>query len=293
MIKNISKREEMKQIVSEQLASLYPNEVENITDLKLCNITEDILLWQIEYRNKIQLYFYTNRNYKMLFNGQVFPYASPFSNDCAVVKEMNTETKKVETNIIDLSQKEIIEVPVEEIGCLETYHIRNGNMAMLGNNNHWGSYLYYKKENAFLKDIPFIWDVLEFSKNADHVGIGLRYYKSILNTDTKNKWKPDKVELKIKVMDALKEESYNDTFYRQFLSYTYENQLPYMEIFPNENVKSSLTSQMEEDFIREFHDLYGYDSETPILNTCTNRAPVIVNTGSLEEYKRVRGRVLK
>ena len=201
MIKNISKREEMKQIVSEQLASLYPNEVDNTTDLKLCNITEDILLWQIEYRNKIQLYFYTNRNYKMLFNGQVFPYASPFSNDCAVVKEMNTETK--------------------------------------------------------------------------------------------NKWKPDKVELKIKVMDALKEEAYNDTLYRQFLSYTYENQLPYMEIFPNENVKSSLTSQMEEDFIRELHDLYGYDSETPILNTCTNRAPVIVNTGSLEEYKRVRGRVLK
>lgn len=293
MIKGISKREEMKQIVLEQLTYFFPNEIENITDLHLCNVSEDILLWQMDYEKKIKLYFYTNRNYKLLFNGQVFTYASPFSNACALSKTMNTKTEKEETNIIDLSSRKIIEVPTEEMGCLETYNIRNGNMAMYGNNGHWGSYFYNEAENAFLEDIPFIWDTLEFSKNGNNVVVGLRYYQSILNSDLENKWKPDKVEMKIKMMEALKAYAYDTTLYRQFLSYVYENKLSSMEIYPPENIERSLTPQIEERFIREFHDLYGYESEIPILNTCTNRASIIVDTGSLEEYTRIRGRVLK
>lgn len=288
MIKSISKREEMKQIVFEQLASFFPNDVENIVDFHLCSMNEDILLWQMEYGNNIKLYFYTNRNYKMLFNGQVFTYASAFSNACALVKEMNQET-----NIIDLNMRKVIQIPIEEIGCIETYHIRNGNIAMLGNNGHWGSYFYNREDNALIKDIPFIWDVLEFSKDGANVGVGIRNYKSILNINPENPWAPDKIEMRIKIMEVLKQYAYNDELYRQFLSYMYQNQLPCIEISPNANSKNSLTPQMEEDFIREYHDLYGYESEIPILNTCTNRTPIIVDTGSLEEYRRVRGRVLK
>lgn len=293
MIKSISKKEEMKQIVLEQLAYFFLNEVENITDLHLCNVSEDILLWQIEYEKKIKLYFYTDRNYKLLFNEQVFTYASPFSKGCGLAKTINTKTEKEETNVIDLNLRKIVEVPTEEMDCLETYNIRNGNMAMYGNNGHWGSYFYNEEENAFLEDIPFIWDALEFSKDGNNVVVGLRNYQSILNPDLENKWKPDKVEMKIKMMEALKEYAYDTTLYRQFLSYVYKNKLSSMEIYPTENVERSLTPQMEECFIREFHDLYGYASETPILNTCTNRTPNIVDTGSLDEYTRVRGRVLK
>lgn len=293
MIKNISKREEMKQIVWEQLAYFFPNEVENIMGLQLCNVNEDIFLWQMDYINNIKLYFYTDRNYKIIFNGQMFTYASPFSKGCALTKTINTETETEETNIIDLSQRKIVEVPLEEMECLGTYHIRNGNLAMYGNNGHWGSYVYNGEETGFKKDIPFIWDALEFSKNGEKVGIGLRYYQTILNSDLENKWKPNKVEMKIKIMEVLKEYAYDNHLYRQLLIHTYKNQLSCMEIYPYENAEKTLTPQMEERFIREFHDLYGYESEVPILKTCTNHKSFIVDAGNLKEYTRVRGRVVR
>lgn len=291
MIKNsLSKREKMKQIILEQIAFMYPNEEESIKNVTLCNMNENIFLWKLELTNKTHLYLYTNWNGNILFNGTIFPYASPFSNSCALV-----ELKTLEENqsisqyyIIDVAKKEFVQIPMEEMNGKVMYHIRNGNVAMYGQNNHWGSYFYDPENNHFIKDIPFIWDTLEFSKDGKNVAAGLCSSKVLVNSDN---WEPDKVELKIKVMNTFKEYAYTDALYQQFLRYIYDNQLPCREITSDN--KTILTPQRKENFVIKYYDLYEYETEHPILNQCTNDLPSVIDSINLEEYKRVRGRVIK
>ena len=65
--------------VYEQICSLYPDVRDNIKEVTVFNISEDILLWKMKFTKQNIVYFYTNKENKILFNGMFFSYASPFS----------------------------------------------------------------------------------------------------------------------------------------------------------------------------------------------------------------------
>lgn len=275
--------------VYEQICSLYPDVRDNIKEVTVFNISEDILLWKMKFTKQNIVYFYTNKENKILFNGMFFSYASPFSKGCSLVKIME------KPYLLDLNKKEIVEVPIQEMNYKTAYHIRNGNIAIHGKNNHWGSFYYEPLENVFREEIPFIWDVLEFSKNGEKVAIGLCGYKTKLGDIIEGKWTPDEIEMKIKLLETEKEKAKDFLLYRKYIQYMYKMRQKCSEIKIKSDVRYDqyFTEARKQKFLSSNHDLYGYDSERPIFNQCTNKNSIIVDSGDLEEYRRIRGYVIK
>lgn len=279
----------LKAKVYEQICFLYPDARDNIKEITILNISEDILLWKMKLTKQNIVYFYTNKENQILFNGMCFSYASPFSKGCSLVK-INEKPY-----LLDLNKKEIVEVPIQEMNYKTAYHIRNGNIAMQGKNKHWGSFYYEPLENVFREEIPFIWDVLEFSKNGEKVAIGLCGYQTKVGDIIEGKWTPDEIEMKIKLLETEKGKAKDFLLYQKYIQYMYKTRQKCSEIKIKSDVQYNqyLTEERKQKFLSSNHDLYGYDSERPIFNQCTNRNSIIVDSGDLEEYRRVRGYVIK
>lgn len=275
-INTSKKKNEMEIKILDQMNILYPNK--SILNLTLCTIEENIVLWNIKMEGYNNLYFYTDKNGNVLFKGQLFFYASAFSNNCAIVIPGNQKPY-----IINLRKNELIQIPIDKMAISKIGNIHNGNITIFSENNHWGSYTYQEENHFFENDIPCIWDALEFSKDGKKVAAGLCSYQTILG-DTKH----DNTTLKIKIMEISKEYAYDLKTYQQFLKYLYETNQNCLEIIHSKN--NEITEEDVRDFIMQNHDIFGYERKTN-LNQCTNRTNPTIETRSLEEYQRIRGKI--
>ncbi|MDE6141669.1 MAG: hypothetical protein K2G03_03605 [Bacilli bacterium] len=138
-------------------------------DIELISIKENIVLWGTYYKYSLcpRLYFYTDIEGKLLFDGTIFQYATPFSDSCALVKQDN------DWYIIDLKIMEFVGLP-NEILPYTANGFENGNLAIFDRKKeHWGSYYYSREDKTFKQDIPFIWDALEFLRKKEDVYVGI------------------------------------------------------------------------------------------------------------------------
>lgn len=268
----------IKEKVWNQVCIIYASAKENIKDINICSVEEKIGLWQMTLTSNETLYFYTNIRGEIIFNGQLFSYASPFSKGCALVRACN------KYYLININKNKLIEIPENKINCQNIRPIKNGNLAVLGENNRWGSYYFDAEKSTFTSDIPFIWDALDFSKEGKNLYAGLFSFKNVEVDDVKN-WASNKLQLQLKIACMTKEEGHNFKAYQRFLKENYANEtVDYLR-----NQKIILQEKKQ--------DLNAYRKKAFPLETQTNYTTLIpsarevVSVGNLEEYQLVRGRV--
>ena len=192
---------DLKNKVLENIYALYGKE--EIEDIALVSKSEGFYLWDILLFNHTKCNVYSNRDGKLLFDGKSFACASPFSSGCAWVK---VEEKWF---IINTVKNECVEIP-NQITWKNIRPMKNGNIAIFNPKNAWGSIYYDSEEHTFKKDIPFIWDALEFSTNANEVMVGMCNE----NADM----------YQIKLTNMQKEEAYQYETYKKFLKEQYKLQ---------------------------------------------------------------------
>lgn len=255
-------------------------------DVFLCSVEEDIALWYFQTSSG-PVYFYTNLQGKLIFGEECFLKASSFSQSCAWVKTLENEWV-----IVDVNKKEWIKIPYEDMPWQNIRDIRNGNIALLNQSNLWGSYFYNQEEHTFEKDIPFIWDALEFSRKESFIYAGAFSSRSVINPT--NEWGPEKVFLQLKVSKFLKNHGYDMEVYRQFLKEYFINPSIGIDIVESK-VPISLQEKeyLKEEFIKTAHniaDQYYEEKEDSLFNT---NLGTIRSLENLKEYKRVLGKVKK
>lgn len=178
-------KEEQKDLEESLLVygSRCPKKIIKQSDIEILSIKENIVLWGTERTCKYslcsKLYFYTDMEGKLLFDGTIFRYATPFSDSCALVKQDN------DWYIIDLKIMKFVGLP-NEILPYTANGFENGNLAIFDRTKeHWGSYYYSRENQAFEQDIPFIWDALEFLRKKEGVYVGIHdiYKTPLINED--------------------------------------------------------------------------------------------------------------
>lgn len=277
---------ETKRKVLEQFYSMFPREQGKNLNVALYGVEENIALWSLQMTEN-SLYFYTDLQGKILFDNSFFPFASTFSDRVAWVKDFSGIWY-----IINLRKKELVEIPIEEMPWKNIRDIRHGNLAVLNKENQWGSYFYNQEENTFQQDVPFLWDALEFSRKENLAYVGMYSSRSIVNP--LNEWAPENFQMLIKVTPLLKNYLYDRKAYQQFLQQYFLDSSLGVDILKNiETVPRNGKNKLKQEFVSNAYSIAdeGFDEKSDSLfNTNYNESII---TGSLEEYKRVRGRVLK
>ncbi len=272
------KKQGIENQILEQILSFYPYKEENLK-IQLQSVEENILLWAIDSPTFGLLYTYSNIKGNLLFQSILFQYATPFSNHCALVKEINGSWY-----ILNTFKQEIVKVPIEDMPWQNIRPLNNGNLALFNLDNQWGSYYFDAEENTFCMDIPFIWDALEFSKN-NKVKVGMCNQHIYENSENQKIGTPDFYTFQMKIAELEKEECYKEDAYQQFLQEMYKENKTYQFIL-RENVLNSLENRIE--FKKNAYPLY--EKEIPFFNQCSKQ---IIEEYSLEDYKRVKARVIK
>ena len=250
---------DLKNKVLENIDALYGKE--EIEDIALVSKCEGFYLWDILLSNHTKCNIYSNRDGKLLFDGNIFACASPFSSGCAWVKVEDTWF------ILNTLKNECVGIP-NQITWKNIRPIKNGNIALFNPKNVWGSIYYDSEEHTFKKDIPFIWDALEFSEHANEVIVGMCHEKD-------NNYQ-------MKLTNMKKEEAYQYESYKKFLKEQYKLQ---KECLMLAYATSELTKT---EFCMSAYPFY----ETKEV-ICTNKQPESVETVPTSEYKRVLGRAVK
>lgn len=245
---------DLKNKVLENMVALYGKD--EIEDISLLSKAEGFYLWDVLLLNQTKGNVYSNRDGKLLFDGRVFACASPFSNGCAWVKLDGVWL------ILNTLKNEYVGIP-NKITWKNIRPIENGNIALYNPKNVWGSLYYDSEEHTFKKDIPFIWDALEFSKNAKEVMVGMCHE----NEDA----------YQIKLSNMKKEDAYSYTAYKNFLKEQYQLERECLCIARSKN---ELTKT---EFCMSAYPLYDKSVEYP----------VDVETIPLKEYRKVLGRAIK
>ena len=174
---------ELKERVNSELESIRPyGRVYSYLrryGMRLETVEDNIALWSVGYTRtdniEERFYFYSNLEGKLLFNGESFIFATPFSNGLAVVLSGGRKYY-----LIDRENKEVLLMP-EEAKVYEVSNIRNDMMSAKHSGFHyplWGSYKIDRKEKTLECVIPFIWNYLNMSRTQNQVyaGISDGYY---------------------------------------------------------------------------------------------------------------------
>lgn len=187
-------------------------------ELSLVDVEEGIALYKL---HKIGLssedsYFYTDLDGNILFSKNTFKYATPFSDSLSYI--IMHDNKHC---IIDIKDKKLVEIPMINKPWENINGFRNGNLAALNKKSKkWESYFYDRDENIFCKDIPPIWNNLEFSRDKDIVYAGISNIHQLCpsNYDVQTKWSEiTDLELTIRVIRMLKDNAYNLKYYNYII----------------------------------------------------------------------------
>lgn len=161
-------------------------------------------------------YIYTDLDGKILFSNNTFKYATPFQDSLAYVIMYDNKHY-----IIDIKTKELVEIPMINKPWKNINGFRNGNLAVLDEKSKkWGSYFYDRNENIFHKDIPPIWNALEFSRDKDIVYAGISNVQQpcTSNYDVQTKWSEiTNLELTISAIKMLKDYAYDLKYYKYII----------------------------------------------------------------------------
>lgn len=191
-------------------------EREQINKPKLVSVEENIILW----KEKTDVYFYTDIKQNELFDGKRFALATPFSDCCALVKNDDWE-------IINIDEQERIILP-RSLNFENIKGIRHNNISILDRHaKKWGSYYFDAKNHSFTQKIPFIWDALEFSRKEGIIYGGIsKIYKS-MPTDNmiqnKGDWWLWDIEIPLIAMTI--EEGQTEEYYQEYLGHYKNDQL--------------------------------------------------------------------
>lgn len=187
-------------------------------ELSLIGMEEGVVLYQV---HKIGVsnensYLYTDLDGNILFSKNTFKYATPFQDSLAYVIMHNNKHY-----IIDIKTKELVEIPMINKPWKNINGFRNGNLAVLDEKSKkWGSYFYDRNENIFHKDIPPIWNALEFSRDKDIVYAGISNVQQpcTSNYDVQTKWSEiTDLELTISAISMLKDYAYDLKYYKYII----------------------------------------------------------------------------
>ena len=250
--------------------------------ITLISVEENIALWAVkEYRDQKRYYYYTDLQGNLLFNGECFFYATPFSDHKALVKIYR------EPLVLDISHKELVEIP-ESISWESLNGFRNSNMAVFDEKEkQWGSYHYDDNEKGFLQDIPFIWDTLEFSRKQDQVYVGKSNVGvAMFGYDVQTKWDERDLELQIATLQLDKKYAYDLKRYKYLID-MYKKAIRFII----ETFDDSKTTQ--EDFIKKPYNISDYYFEEEWKEEYSTNQDLLVQTGNLDEYKRILGKHIK
>lgn len=250
--------------------------------ITLISVEENIALWAVkEYRNQKRYYYYTDLQGTLLFNGECFFYATPFSDHKALVKIYR------EPLVLDISHKELVEIP-ESISWESLNGFRNSNMVVFDEKEkQWGSYHYDDNEKGFLQDIPFIWDTLEFSRKQDQVYVGKSNVGvAMFGYDVQTKWDERDLELQIATLQLEKKYAYDLKRYKYLID-MYKKAIRYII----ETFDDSKTTQ--ENFIKKPYNISDYYFEEEWKEEYNTNQDLLVQTGNLDEYKRILGKHIK
>lgn len=250
--------------------------------ITLISVEENIALWAVkEYRNQKRYYYYTDLQGTLLFNGECFFYATPFSDHKALVKIYRKPL------VLDLSHKELVEIP-ESISWESLNGFRNSNMVVFDEKEkQWGSYHYDDNEKGFLQDIPFIWDTLEFSRKQDQVYVGKSNVGvAMFGYDVQTKWDERDLELQIATLQLDKKYAYDLKRYKYLID-MYKKAIRYII----ETFDDSKTTQ--ENFIKKPYNISDYYFEEEWKEEYNTNQDLLVQTGNLDEYKRILGKHIK
>lgn len=291
MISNLATQKrvtETKRKVLEQFYSIFPKEQGKNLNISLCGVEENIALWNL-YLAENSMYFYTDIHGKVLFDSHFFPFASTFSDGVAWVKDFSEKWY-----IINLRKNELVEIPIEDMPWKNIRDIRHGNLALLNRKNQWGSYFYNQEENTFRQDVPFLWDTLEFSRKENLVYVGMCSSRVIVNS--LNEWAFDDFQMQLNIARLSKKEIYDLFAYRDFLQQYFLNSTLEKGRCIIKNLEE-VSIEQKQRAIRDFvscaypiaDDVFSEKSDS-LFNTNYDET---IAVSSLEEYKRVRGRVLK
>lgn len=151
----------------------------------------------------------------------------------------------------------------------------------------WGSYHYDDNEKGFLQDIPFIWDTLEFSRKQDQVYVGKSNVGvAMFGYDVQTKWDERDLELQIATLQLNKKYAYDLKRYKYLID-MYKKAIRYII----ETFDDSKTTQ--ENFIKKPYNISDYYFEEEWKEEYSTNQDLLVQTGNLDEYKRILGKHIK
>lgn len=273
-----------KQKIEEQI--LHKIAQNQIKSMDLCSVEENIGLWLLQTVEG-NVYFYTDLKGNFLFNGEFFLQASAFSNLCAWVQDLSRNWF-----IINIAKHERILMPTEDFNFFTMRGLVEGNLAIFDYSNHWGSYYFNSEEKTFKKDVPCIWDALEFSRKDDWAYVGISSSIGLMNSSLK--WNLEEILLQLKIAKMNKSLIYNTKVYQKFLKEYLVN--PTLGVTIKKNIKKipdPLKEKHRIEFIQlpyDIRDGFYEENKNSLYNTNTNE---LVNTGNLENYEITRSRVIK
>lgn len=256
-------------------------------DIILESVEEDIALWKKgNHVYKDWHYFYTDLEGNLLFNDEIFKYATPFSNSRAFVNNFR------ECLILDLERKEIISLP-KELTFLNINNFRNDNLALFDRNSYsWGSVRYNPDEKSFKKDIPFIWDALEFSRLKDQVYVGIH------NVSSNPYWIDDPgtkftiCTMKLSINDAKNLDCYN---YRKNIHTGAINKdtIRYIQEEISNTTPEEEKKQLVKDYLKTAYNISDYYFEEEYKEELNNNKGNMVDAGNIDCYQKKLGKLVK
>lgn len=297
-MKLIEKIETKKQLLNaDVLKKIKEKRKINFHDIDLISIDNNIILWRVTSRDlNLYNFFYTDINGNLLFNGTLFNYATSFSNSLAFI-ELGREYY-----IIDINNMLLVKIP-NEIVWDNLNGFRNNNLAVFDKtSHHWGSYYYDEKEQSFKKDIPFIWDALEFSRNKDIVYVGIHEVSPYSDPYKQNRnFDMFQTELfRIKTLEMNKKYVYDLERYKKLIN-LYKTNIYFDEpIYENSRLRiieeqfgfglRQKERKLEiKSFIEAPYELSDYYFDEPYRYEYIDNN---VDVGNLNDYKKVLGKKL-
>lgn len=270
----------IKERVRNYIDMIYFSSKEEIKDILVCSLSQKIGLWKMQLVSGEELYFYTNIRGEILFGGECFSYATPFSNCCAIV---GFGTSKF--YILNIKRNELAEISNDKMEIQNVRGIKNRSITVLAN-GYWGSYHFDEDENILQEEVPFIWDVLDFTEDGKNAYVGIFSFKEIKD-EQKDNWPMNDYLLQLRIAFLGKENVKDYRIYQKFLRESYANSDN--NCFIEKRVKK-LSSDIRMKYAYSAYDIDGLykNSEKPLFMPGARDA---VETGNIEDYKVVLARL--
>lgn len=250
------------------------------------SVEEDIALWKkgnIEHKDFC--YFYTDLEGNLLFNGNQFKYATPFSNSRACINNYR------EWLILDLEKKEVISFPNElTFGNINKF--RNDGLALFNIISlKWGSIKYDSYEKTFKQDIPFIWDALEYSRIKDYVYVGNHSVSPIRDSSPYSNWNDDCGKMfTISAMklpfDKSKSLDYYNSKREEYMCYLSRNEIRYIQEKISSNISEAEEYQIIKDYLRTAYNIGDYYFLEDYKEEINSNKGKIVDVGNINVYQK-------